>query len=71
MKKSLRSRQEGLKARRKEKAKELFEQEKAFKVRVAQEAKPEDGVYKGVDKLFFLGGGLICMHFFLALDKAR
>lgn len=53
----MQSRQEELKARRKEKAKELFEQEKAFKLRVAQEAKPEDGIYKAVEKLFFGGGG--------------
>lgn len=37
----MQSRQEELKARRKEKAKELFELEKASKLRVAQEAKPE------------------------------
>lgn len=37
----MQSRQEELKARRKEKAKELFEREKKFKLRVAQEAKPE------------------------------
>ncbi len=61
----MQSRQEELKARRKEKAKELFEQEKAFKLRVAQEAKPEDGIYKAVEKLFFWGGGSFVCTFSL------